>query len=58
MIVAARFVGALLVPGFAFEASLRWMIDGALQIIVDAKRHDAAARQAIAHDTLVGSPVL
>ncbi|TXL69879.1 PLP-dependent aminotransferase family protein [Vineibacter terrae] len=56
-VAASLRTGAWLVSGFALEASVRWMTDGTVQTIIDAKRHDAAARQAIARDKLAGLAV-
>jgi DNA-binding transcriptional MocR family regulator len=39
--------GAWAPSGLAFEIALRWMADGAVARVIDAKRKDAAARQRI-----------
>jgi len=50
-------VGAWFAAGFALEAGVRWMTDGTALKIIDAKRRDAAARQALARKTLSGLAV-
>ncbi len=49
--------GAWLASGFALEAGMRWMTDGTALTIMDAKRRDAAARQAVARERLSGLAV-
>jgi DNA-binding transcriptional MocR family regulator len=46
--------GAWSASGFPLAAGLRWMSDGTVDRIAAAKRDDARARQALAHDALAG----
>ncbi|MCX2971031.1 MULTISPECIES: aminotransferase-like domain-containing protein [Streptomyces] len=44
-------------PGFALDAAARWLADGAVHAVADAKRRDAAARQEAAAAALAGFAV-
>ncbi|HEV2675408.1 MAG TPA: PLP-dependent aminotransferase family protein [Aliidongia sp.] len=56
-VAAALRSGAWAASGFALAAGSRWIADGTVAAIVDAKRKDAALRQRVAQDRLAGLDV-
>lgn len=56
LVAAVRF-GAWSAQGFALTAATRWMMDGTLALLQDAKRADASMRQAMARKIFKGCSV-
>ncbi|WP_053803726.1 aminotransferase-like domain-containing protein [Streptomyces rimosus] len=53
-VAAALRSGGWTAGAFALNATVRWLRDGAVAAIVEAKRRDAAARQALVREHLAG----
>jgi DNA-binding transcriptional MocR family regulator len=54
---AAIASGAWGPPGFAMEVGVRWLADGTVAALTEAKRLDAVARQSLARRCLSGLPI-
>ncbi|GCD46451.1 PLP-dependent aminotransferase family protein [Streptomyces paromomycinus] len=53
-VAAALRSGGWTAGGFALNATVRWLLDGVVTTVVEAKRRDAAARQALLREHLDG----